>query len=50
MAEETQPLEHIDDTLNAEDIDMLRAVLQDEHTRGIMPVSVYTQTELAAEE
>lgn len=49
MAEEKQTLE-IDDTLSQGDIDMLREVLEDEHSRGMTPVSVYNQAELTLEE
>lgn len=49
MAEEKQPLE-IDDSLSQDDVDMLRAVLEDSHSRGMTPVSVYAQTEEFASE
>ena len=42
MAEEKQT-EYIEDTLTQDDTDMLRAVLQSEHARGISPVSTYHQ-------
>ncbi len=42
MAEEKQT-EAIDDTLTQDDMDVLRAVLKSEHSRGIEPVSVYNQ-------
>ena len=42
MAEEKQ-IEAIDDTLTQDDMDVLRAVLKSEHSRGIEPVSVYDQ-------
>ena len=45
MAEEKQT-EIINDTLTQDDTDMLRAVLQSEHTRGIAPVSLYNQSEV----
>lgn len=45
MAEEKQTFQEIDDTLNRDDIDMLRAVLEDSHSRGITPVSVYNQSD-----
>lgn len=44
MAEETQ-IPEINDTLTVDDMDMLRAVLQDSHSRGITPVSVYNQAD-----
>lgn len=47
MAEEKQT-EIIDDSLTQDDTDMLRAVLQSEHTRGIAPVSLYNQSEVLA--
>ncbi len=48
MAEEKQTLqpEDIDDTLTFDDMSMLREVLQDTHSRGITPVSVYKQDEI----
>lgn len=48
MAEEkqTQEPEIIDDTLSQDDVSMLREVLQDAHSRGITPVSVYKQDEI----
>ncbi len=48
MAEEKQTLqpENIDDTLTFDDMSMLREVLQDTHSRGITPVSVYKQDEM----
>lgn len=42
MAEE-KPTDYIDDTLTQDDTDVLRAVLQSEHARGISPVSTYSQ-------
>jgi dihydroorotate dehydrogenase len=36
----------IDDTLTADDMSALREVLQDEHSRGMTPVSVYKQDEI----
>jgi hypothetical protein len=45
MAEEKQT-EYIEDTLTQDDTDMLRAVLQSEHARGISPVSTYRQGDL----
>lgn len=45
MAEEKQTPE-ITDTLTRDDMNMLRAVLEDEHSRGMTPVSVYRQAEL----
>lgn len=54
MSEEKQTteeeLEMIDDTLSTDDQDVLRAVLEDAHSRGIMPVSVYDQDQLAPED
>ena len=44
MAEETQ-IPEINDTLTMDDMDMLRAVLQDSHSRGITPVAVYNQAD-----
>ena len=48
MAEEKQTVqpESIDDTLTADDMSALREVLQDEHSRGMTPVSVYKQDEI----
>ena len=48
MAEEKQTVqpEIIDDTLTADDMSALREVLQDEHSRGMTPVSVYKQDEI----
>ncbi len=48
MAEEKQTVqpEIIDDTLTADDMSALRDVLQDEHSRGMTPVSVYKQDEI----
>lgn len=45
MAEEkqTQETEQIKDTMSVDDTDMLREVLQDAHSRGIVPVSIYRQ-------
>ena len=49
MAEEKQTEElDISDTLTQDDTDMLRAVLQSEHSRGIMPVALYNQSESLA--
>lgn len=47
MAEEKQTPEigQIKDTMSMDDVDMLREVLQDAHSRGIVPVSVYDQSE-----
>ena len=52
MAEEKQtPVnEPVDDTLSMDDIDMLREVLQDAHSRGIAPVAMYSQDESLAGE
>ncbi|HSW90978.1 MAG TPA: hypothetical protein VLF64_03190 [Candidatus Saccharimonadales bacterium] len=52
MAEEkpTPQNEPVNDTLTADDMDMLREVLQDAHSRGIAPVSVYKQDDLAIDE
>ena len=49
MIEETQTTE-FDDTLTLDDTDVLRAVLEDSHSRGIMPVSVYNQADFLAED
>ena len=49
MAEEKQTIE-IDDTLSQDDVDMLRAVLEDSHSHGMSAVSVYGQTNLLIEE
>jgi len=50
MAEEKQTNEEvIDDTLNTDDISMLRDVLEDSHSRGIAPVSVYRQDDVVDE-
>jgi len=46
MAEEKQT-EYISDTLTQDDTDMLREVLMSEHARGIAPVSLYHQGDLA---
>ena len=48
MAEEKQTprVEPVDDTLTADDQSVLRQVLEDAHSRGITPVSVYKQDEL----
>lgn len=49
MAEEKQTEQsYIDDTLTQDDRDMLRAVLKSEHSRGIMPVAPYNQSEALA--
>lgn len=46
MAEEKQTEEmSVNDTLNADDTSMLRAVLHCANSRGIAPVSVYRQAE-----
>lgn len=52
MAEEkqTQINETVNDTLTSDDTDMLRRVLQDAHSRGISPVSVYRQADALSEE
>jgi hypothetical protein len=52
MAEEKQTPqnESVNDTLTADDVDMLREVLEDAHSRGIVPVSVYRQDDLASDE
>jgi len=42
MAEEKQT-DFIEDTLTQDDTDVLRAVLESEHARGISPVSTYSQ-------
>lgn len=49
MAKERQTFQEIDDTLTRDDIDMLRAVLEDEHSRGMTPVSVYRQQDFDVE-
>lgn len=48
MAEEkpTLNVEPINDSLTADDESVLRQVLEDSHSRGITPVSVYKQDEL----
>lgn len=48
MAEEKQtPAQTpIRDTLTSDDMTVLREVLEDTHSRGITPVSVYKQDEL----
>ena len=45
MAEEKQTpeIEPVRDTMSMDDVDMLREVLQDAHSRGIVPVSIYRQ-------
>lgn len=43
MAEEKQTQPEELDILTQDDTDMLRAVLEDPHSRGITPVSVYRQ-------
>lgn len=48
MAEEKQT-DFIDDTLTTDDMDVLRAVLESEHSRGIAPVSTYRQSDLVEE-
>lgn len=52
MAEEKQTpdIEQVDDTMSRDDVDMLREVLEDTHSRGIVPVSVYNQDELAPDD
>jgi len=45
MAEEKQT-EMISDTLTADDMDVLREVLQSEHSRGILPVAPYSQPDV----
>jgi len=52
MAEEKQTPQNepVNDTLTADDMDMLREVLQDAHSRGIVPVSVYKQDDLTVDE
>lgn len=52
MAEEKQTPnnEQVNDTLTSDDADMLRKVLQDTHSRGISPVSVYRQADALPEE
>ncbi len=47
MAEEKQIAEEemVDDTLSQDDTDVLREVLESEHSRGITPVSLYNQSE-----
>ena len=47
MAEEKQTpeTEEVKDTLSMDDIDMLREVLQDSHSQGIVPVSVYSDSD-----
>ena len=50
MAEEKQTEEQIDDDLNRDDVQALRALLLDSHSRGIMPVSVYCQADFDNEE
>jgi hypothetical protein len=47
MAEEKQT-ELIDDTLSADDMDVLREVLESDHTRGIAPVSLFNQADVLA--
>ena len=48
MAEEKQTpiIQPIDDSLTADDESVLRQVLEDSHSRGITPVSIYKQDEL----
>ena len=52
MAEkkQTPKPQPIDDTLSPDDVSMLRQVLQDSHSRGITPVSVYQQSEMIPED
>lgn len=49
MAEEKQTPE-IKDTLTEDDMHMLRVVLQDSHSRGVAPVSLYNPAEFLPEE
>ena len=47
MAEEKQTqVEQIRDTLTSDDMSVLREVLEDAHSRGITPVSVYNQADI----
>ena len=48
MAEEKQTPANtvVNDTLSPDDESVLRQVLEDSHSRGITPVSVYKQDEL----
>ncbi|MGB4957006.1 MAG: hypothetical protein WBO49_00995 [Candidatus Saccharimonas sp.] len=48
MAEEKQTPANtvVNDTLSLDDESVLRQVLEDSHSRGITPVSVYKQDEL----
>lgn len=52
MAEEKQTPEPIEvnDTLTSDDISVLREVLEDTHSRGITPVSIYKQDELVPDD
>lgn len=47
MAEEKQTpeLEPVNDTMSMDDTDMLREVLQDSHSHGIVPVSIYNESD-----
>ena len=47
MAEEKQTSEMITVTLTQDDTDVLRAVLESEHSRGIAPVSLYREADFA---
>lgn len=52
MAEEKQTPQPIivSDTLSPDDVSMLREVLEDAHSRGMTPVSVYKQDEIIPED
>ena len=52
MAEEKQTpeIEQVKDTMSMDDVDMLREVLEDAHSRGIVPVSVYSDPEFASDD
>ena len=52
MAEEKQTPEQdfVGDQLSPDDVSMLREVLEDAHSRGITPVSVYKQDELTPDD
>ena len=47
MAEEkeTPETEQVKDTMSMDDVNMLRRVLEDSHSSGIVPVSIYSDTE-----
>lgn len=47
MAEEKQTpeTEEVKDTMSMDDTDMLREVLEDSHSRGIVPVSIYRESD-----